>query len=251
MESLVRIRVGVLSVLLFVACASGVEEARSWTLLDGSTFEASFKILMGKTAVMENSEGKQVKIHLDQLIAEDRERIELKKPPQFNIDFRKKSKLRQVSNRFGDRSLANMPVVNYFTFGVRLAQRSAGAYNHEVNIEFFAIGAQRRNNNKYILLDHQTSSFIPSDENDRSYEFWSPRRVELEEYAVAGGPTRGKKYDTYLIILTDKNGKVIEAKSEKKWPLENLENLRKLSIGNFMDTTCTRVYPGRPKPLLY
>jgi len=251
MESLVRIRVGVLSVLLFVACASGVEETRSWTLLDGSTFEATFRVLMGRAAVMENSEGKQLKIQMDQLCEEDREHIELKKPPQFKIDFRKKSKLRQVSSRFGERSLANMPVVNYFTFGVRIGQRSSGAYNHEVNIEVFAIGAQRRQNNKYILLDHQTSSFIPSDENNRSYEFWSPRRVELEEYAVAGGPTRGKKYDTYLILITDKNGKLIESKSEKKWPLENLENLRKLSVGNFMDTTCTRVYPGRPIPLLY
>ena len=249
MESLIR--VSIVSVLLFVICASGAEEIRSWTLLDGSTFEASFRALMGKTAVMENSEGKQVKIHLDQFSKESREHIELKNPPQFKVDFRKKSKLRQVSNRFGESSLANMPVVNYFTFGTRIAQRSAGAYNHEMKVEFFAIGAQRRHNNKYILLDHQTGSFIPSDENNRSYEFWSSRRVELEEYAVAGGPTRGKKYDTYLIILTDKNGEVIEVKSEKNWPLENLENLRKLSVGSFMDTTCTRVYPGRPKPLLY
>ncbi len=249
MESLIR--VSIVSVLLFVTCASGVEEIRSWTLLDGSTFEASFKALMGKTAVMENSEGKQVKIHVDQFSEKSREHIELKNPPRFKIDFRKKSKPRQVSNRFGARSLANMPVVNYFTFGIRCAQRSAGVYNHEVNIEFFAIGAQRRHNNKYILLDHQTGSFVPSNENKRSYEFWSTRRVELEEYSVARGPTRGKKYDTYLIIITDKNGTIIEAKSEKKWPLENLENLRKLSVGNFMDTTCARVYPGRPKPLLY
>ena len=251
MESLTRIQVGVLSVFLFVACAFGADETPTWTLLDGSTFEATYKALMGRTVVMENSKGKQVKFPLNQFSAEDRERIELKNPPQFKIGFRKKSKLRQVSTRFDEKSLKGIPVVNYFTFGARVEQRSAGAYNHEVNIEFFAIGAQRHHNNKYILLDHQITSFTPTDENKRSFEFWSPRTVELEEYSIYSYETRGKKYDTYLIILTDKNGEVIETKSEKKWPLENLENLRKLTIGSFMDDTCVRVYPGRPKAELY
>ncbi len=251
MEGLTKMRIGILSLVVWIACVSGANEIRSWTLMDGSTFDASYKALMGKTAVMENSKGKQVKIHLDQFSAEAREWIELKNPPQFKIGFRKKSKLRQVSTRFDEKSLSGIPVVNLFTFGARVVQRSAGAYNHEVNIEFFAIGAQRHHNNKYILLDHQIVTFIPTDENKRSFEFWSPRIVDLEEYSIYSYETRGKKYDTYLIILTDKNGEVIEAKSEKKWPLENLENLRKLSVGSFMDTTCTRVYPGRPKAELY
>ncbi len=244
-------KIGIVWVFLFAASISGAAEIRTWTLTDGQTFEARYKALMGRTVVLEDGKKKQVKFELVRFAPDDREFIELENPPKFKIDFRKQSKLRQVSTRFGERSLANMPVVNFFTFGIRLDQTSAGAYNHEVNIEFFAIGAQRRQNNKYILLDHQTSSFVPSKENKRSCEFWSPRVVSLEEYSVAGGPTRGKKYDTYLIILTDKNGKVIEAKSEKKWPLANIEALRKLSVGSFMDTTCARVYPGRPKPLLY
>ena len=261
MEGLSKMRAGILLVFLVATCVFGVEEMQTWVLEDGTTFKARFTGFFGKAVVMENDKGKQVKISLDRFSAEDCECIELKNPPSFNIDFRKKSKLRQFSTRFGTASTAGIPVVHLFTFGARVGQTSAGSYNHEITVEFFAIGAQRHHNNKYILLDHQTSSFIPSKEKNRSFEFWSPRIVELEEYAIQGAwssggsvdsyETRGKKYDTYLIIISDKNGKIIETKSENKWPLENLENLRKLSVGNFMDTTCMRVYPGRPKAELY
>ena len=78
-------------------------------------------------------------------------------------------------------------------------------------------------------------------------------RVEgaVRSFSIRNNETRGKKYDTYLIILTDKRGKVIAMKTPSKWLLENLENLKNLPVGSFMDKTCTRVYPGRPKAELY
>jgi hypothetical protein len=251
MKGLTKIRGGVLSVLLFAACVSGAAEMRSWTLVDGRVLEAKYIVLMGKTVVMENSKGKQIKIPLEGFSAEDREPFELDNPPKFKLDFRKKSKLRQVSTRFGSSSLDGIPVVQLYTFGVQIEQTGTGEYNHELTLEFFAIAAQRHHNNKYILLDHQTRSFVLSKENNRKHSFWSPKTVGLEEYAIRSYATRGKKYDTYLIILTDKRGKVLATKVPSKWLLENLENLRKLSVGNFMDTTCTRVYPGRPKAEVY
>lgn len=248
MERLIGIRVGMIWGLLFVASVFGEEEIRTWTLMDGQTVEAKYKTLMGKTVILENDKKKQTKVDLARFTPDDREFIELENPPTFKIDIRKKSKLQAYSDRFDTTSL---PVVQLFTFGVRAKQRSAGNYNHELTIEFFVIAAQRHHNNKFILVDHQTTSFTPSNENNRSHEFWSPRIAKLEEYAIRSYETRGKKYDTFLILIADKRGKVIMTRTPNKWVLENLDNLRELSIGNFMDTTCTRVYPGRPRAELY
>lgn len=248
MVRLIKIKTGILWVLLFSVQVFAASELRIWTMEDGTTLEASYKAIVVGNVILEDGNGKQLKIKLDRFSTEDREFIELVNPPEFKIDFRKKSELLKYSERF---STSGLPVVQIYTFGIRLVQRSAGEYNHEVNIEFFAVAAQRHHNNKFILVDHQTTSFTPSKENKSSLEFWSPKTVNLEEYAIRSYETRGKKYDTYLIILTDKRGQVIATKTPNKWVLENLENLRKLSVGNFMDTTCTRVYPGRPKAELY
>ena len=54
-----------------------------------------------------------------------------------------------------------MPRVNDFTFGAKMKQASAGSYNHELTMEFFAI-AKELIGDKYILVDRQSSTFIPS-----------------------------------------------------------------------------------------
>lgn len=44
-------------------------------------------------------------------------------------------------------------------------------------------------------------------------------------------------------------GKVIATAGPKKWLIENLDNLKKLKIGNYFDKSCTRTFPARP-PLI-
>ncbi|MCK5850469.1 MAG: hypothetical protein KAH23_06095, partial [Kiritimatiellae bacterium] len=105
---------------------------------------------------------------------------------------------------------------------------------------------------RYILLDRQQSSFNPADENQRLYEFRSKRTVALTHYRVFGIETDcGVKYAGYLVTVKDARGETIAEKSSSKWLLENLENLKKLSIGNYMDKTCTRTFPTQPKASLY
>lgn len=244
-------KLGILFALLFVACIAQSRELQTWVLADGTEFEAKYVVVIAKEVVMENRAGKQVKIALDRFSNADIEFFELDPPPEFNISFRQKSSKLQYSDRF---ALVAMPVITHYTFGVRLEKRSAGEYNHEVTVEYFSIAAQRGFNNKYILVDHQTFQFLPSKENDYLMEIWSPRVVALDKYSWEWDhpiKPRGEKYESYLIIITDKRGKVIAQKTPNKWLLENAENLRKLTVGNYMNDTCKRVYPGRPKSLWY
>lgn len=243
MKGLRRMRIGVLVVLAFVAGVSGGAELKSWTLADGTTFEAKYRAIVSKNVIMESRDGTQKKIPLERFTDADIEFFELDKPPEFKIDFRKKSNQLRYSTRF---ELTDMPAVVLFTFGVRVEQRSAGTYNHELTVEFFAVASQLGHNNKFILVDRQSQTFIPSKENDFSLEFWSPRVCEMDEYSFNNLDRRGKKYEAFLVLITDKRGEVIASKTANKWLLDNIETLRQRDIGNYMDNTCKRVHPGRP-----
>ena len=132
-----------------------------------------------------------------------------------------------------------------YTFGAKIRQTSARAYNHTVQAELFVFGQQRIDDRKYILLDHQTSSFVPGKENERALTF-KGKPVELMSYDTA--QPRGRKYADYLLVLTDERGEQIHQSSSANWAYPNLENLRRLKVGDFMDQTCKRVYPTGPGP---
>lgn len=251
MKGVKNMKIGAFLALLLVVCIAQGREFRTWTLADGTVFEAKYLFVVAKKVAMENRDGKQKKIALDRFSGADIELFELDPPPDLKISFRQKSSKMQYSDRF---VLVAMPVISLYTFGVRVEKRSAGEYNHELTVEYFSIAAQRGFNDKYILVDYQTASFLPSKENNFSMEVWSPRVVNLDKHSWEWEhpiKPRGEKYKSYLIIITDKRGKVIAQKTPNKWLFENVEDLRKLSIGNYMDDTCKRVYPGRPKALWY
>ncbi|MEN8254652.1 MAG: hypothetical protein ABFR33_04200 [Verrucomicrobiota bacterium] len=221
--------------------APAEEGMRTWTGVDGKTFEAEFVTVISSKAVLKDSRGKMRKIPQDQLSLEDREFIELAQPPEFNIDFSKKSS--QYIGKMSPYNPRTPPKVLDYVFSARLKQISAGLYNHELHVEFFAIGAENFGDH-YILLDRQESRFMPTKENERTHEF-SGKTVRLTTYELYGD-FKGMKYAGYLVVVTDKRGKIITHATSNKWLFENLENLRRLSVGRYMDETCTRVFPSRP-----
>jgi hypothetical protein len=202
--------------------------------------------LIGDKAVFADSHRRQRKIPLDQLSMEDREFIELACPPQFNIDFSKQtSQFIETQSPFTTRV---PPRILDYVFSARLKQTSAGEYNHELKVEFFAIGGER-SGDRFYLLDRQESHFTPTKENQRIHEF-SGKSVRTISYPLFGD-RRGIKYAGHLVVVTDSRGKIIAHSAPKKWMFENLENLRQLSVGNYMDKTCTRVFPSRPTTNFY
>jgi len=203
---------------------------RVWISTAGKEVEAGYVAVVAEKVVLKTSRGKQLKIPLAKLSPADREYIELINPPKFAIDFVKHTM---------------PPRVNDFTFGAKVKQRGAGAYNHELTVEYFAIGKERLGN-KYVLLDRQSSTFIPTKENERSHGF-KGNSIEFVEYDL-DGLVRGKRPDGNLVTLTDKRGHVIQYSASKAWLRENIENLKRLPVGAYMDETCARAYPTSPKP---
>ena len=222
---------------------------RTWTFLDGRTLEAELINTFGGKVVLKGSRRKTYKILMDNLSAKDIEYTELADPPAFDVDLINLLKQVRYNGGFYDIQYWGRPPEKRGTFGVRLKQTSAGDYNHELQVELFVVG-QERSGDKYILLDHQKTAFTPSQEEQRTFEFQSQREVVLTNVEIIDW-VRGEKYLGYLVVVTDARGEVIMRKTSKKWLSENVENLRQLSVGNYMDKTCTRSYPSRPKTLLY
>jgi len=221
---------------------SGEAEMRIWTRLNGDAVEAGYLTMIGGKVVLKTAGGKHLKIPFKELSSEDQTYIELANPPQFKIDFSKQS-----SQRIPDPGPYNQDAVIRifdYVFGAKLKQISAGVYNHGLRVEFFAIGAEN-GGDKYILLDRQESTFTPSEEDARSYSF-KGKPVRLLDY-ITDDQRRGEKYGGFLITITDERGKIIGHRESNKWLFENLENLRQLPVGKYMDKSCTRVHPTSPK----
>lgn len=218
---------------------------RIWTSLDGKTLAAELITVIGDKAVLEIDRGKKKKIPLAQLSEEDREYVELANPPAFDIDF--SGQTTQVFSII-DGSRSGETVAYDYLAKVRLKQKSAGAYNHELRVEFFAIGREIHGN-QFVLLDRQESYFTPNKENQRSHGFGG-KSVELPDFTLED-IHRGIKPYGYLVVITDRRGEIIEHTGTGKWLFENIENLKQLPVGAFMDKECNRVFPTGPKRTRY
>ena len=226
--------------------ADAETKMRVWTTGSGKQFEAEYLSSIGDKAVFRTSRGKQLKVLTAELSPVDQELIDLDRPPEFSMTFVKSSKPRFVETTpFLDE---DAPRINDWTFGAKVRQTGARPYNHELTVEFFAIG-QELIGNAFVLLDRQSSSFVPSKENSRSHAF-SGGEIEFMEY-VFDGQRRGLAYKGNLITITDKRGRVIQYSASSDWLWDHIENLKELPVGRFMDKTATRVHPTSPKPARY
>lgn len=226
---------------------SGGAEPRIWTLESGYKFKAELVQVMGDKAVLRDVSGGTVKVTLSLLSSEDRLFIELENPPQLEVSFRRKSKKKHFPARV---TTTLLPEIQINTFGARIRQKSAGIYSHKMHVELFTIGKERAGD-RFILLARQERSFSLTTANGRAHEFWG-KSVELDKYEIFYiSRPRGKKYAGHLIVITDARGKTVATQASFDWLLENLDNLKKMPMGGYMDKTCTRTFPTRPKPSRY
>jgi hypothetical protein len=221
-----------------------VEESsiRLWKFKDGKDVEAELVTIMGNQVVLKNAKDKQVKVPLDTLSAEDLSYIWLSTPPTLDINFEKSSQVRQ----FGDTVNGAAPPVrgNFMTFSTSIEQTSSRPYGFGLQAEFFAIGSEI-GGNKRMLLDYQKSDFTLVKEKKFKHSF-KGSKVELIDYTL-NGERKGKKYDTFLVVVTDSRGKIIAYKTPSENLFQNLDNLRNLQVGWYFDNDGTRCLPTPPQ----
>ena len=221
--------------------------SRTWTLESGKTFDAEFVTMIGKSAMMKSKRGRQKRIILNQLSEADREFIELSSPPKFKIDFLKSSST-QFFIESPDIPGWTPDQLNY-RFGARVTQDGAGRYNQELKVEIFAIGDEIEGDN-FVLLDRLETRFTPSRENKFRHEYKSDVSVKVREVDVGWGSNsifgrRGIKYGGNLIVVSDKNGRIVDYSASNNWMIGALPRLRILPLGKHFNKSGMRVFPPR------
>ncbi len=240
----------VVLVLSRTVCCAG--PARAWTLKDGRTVEASFIAVIGDSFALKTEKGRQVKIPIELISEEDRTFVELSQPPKLELDF-----IRNLETITFSEGLYG----TYFrypeqqgNFGLRIRQTSAGTYRHPLKAEMYVVAQQIGvTDKKHILLDRQAFDFTIPETGKKVVEFMSERQVRLEnwnfEYSDCRAVDHGEVYYGYLIAVTDSRNEIIAIRTSKVWLEESLENLSRLSVGNYFGKDCIRCFPGRPQPL--
>ncbi|MEI6892832.1 MAG: hypothetical protein V5783_11735 [Pontiella sp.] len=224
-----------------------VDKMRLWTALNGKTVEAEFKMMMGSDVVLENKKGRQIKFAESQLSLEDQDYLQLINPPDFSINWMNKSE--QISNPPAppwSGGISRPLRMFNFTFGVKIQPKSSSkTYNHDLKVEYFAIGDEIDGNN-YVLLDYQSGHFNPANFWDKEF-LLSGDPVKLQSMAYRGtAPVRGTRYGGYLVVITDPRGEVLEYKASHEFLYEKLDKLRKLRPNNHFNRDVERVIPARP-----
>lgn len=233
-------------VVVFGLCTSALAEMRTWTFKNGQTLEAEYVGDFFNKIKLQSADGQEFTIPMEEfdLSDADKEYLELEHPPVFKLEFRKSV---QRKNYSMIRGLEDRPPDQLASFGAKVKQTSSGNYGYPLTVDFYALGDEIKGD-RYILLDHATSSFVPSQAEKRTYEFYSKRIVRLTDQWNGSQyfSRRGEQYSGFLIVVRDKRGKVIAIDGSNDWAVEHFENLEKLKIGNYMNKECIRTYPSRP-----
>ena len=228
-----------------VADKSGVvsnDGMRAWTSLSGKSFTGEFVIRIGKDIVLKTAWGRQKKIPMDQLSEEDIRYVSLATPPSLKLDMSKQSNQRRLKH---DKKGA-VGIVEYrFSPKIECIDKK---YNYELKVDYWVIGSEI-GGNRFILLDKGSDSFVPSEHPDGRYRF-SGNSVDLYDWVLEHiyQQRRGERYKGFLITVTDERGVMIANRSSPTWLYKNLNNLKKLELGSFLDEECDQVWPTPLKP---
>ncbi|MDF7799086.1 hypothetical protein P4C99_06400 [Pontiellaceae bacterium B1224] len=227
--------------------AEPVEEElmRLWTTADDNTFEAEFMTKMASYVVVKTENGKQHKVPYTQLSEADQHYVNLATPPDFDINFTKKSKqIEPPDPPPWSSAVLNQQLFEY-TFGLQIKQKGTGDYNYPLTLQYFAIGEEVDGDN-YVLLARESTTFTPDDSNNKSHEFYG-EPVRVDRMATRDtAPMRGVKYGGFLITMSDSRGKIIQHKTSSNFLFDILTELKRLPVSRHFNRAGERVTPPRP-----
>lgn len=229
------------------------EGMRTWTLDGTETIDGEYVSMSGFDTILRTRDGKHTKVRTERLSPEDIAYIEITNPPEFKVDFAEQMSQREVAGSPHMSSPAGISVLGYVG-SARVKKYGIRPYNQELRIDMYVFSKQMLTKSDiYQLSDRASMTFTPSRANDFS------ARLEGHYFEVAtweqyywGGVrlNRGLRFYGYLITVTDKRGEIIAHSSTGKWLFQNVDKIRQLPVGAFLNQDCERIHPEGP-PRLY
>lgn len=135
----------------------------------------------------------------------------------------------------------------YTDFSAKPQQISTKNYDYELQAEVVVVSSEF-SGNQDMLLDRFNGSFMLIAENYKAVRL-KGKIGDITDYQAGkdsvGRQHRDRKYASYLVVVTDSHGEIIDHKIPEKWLFENL---KKLPDDSCFYKTGTRTDPSRPKP---
>lgn len=116
---------------------------------------------------------------------------------------------------------------------VRVKIRKSGGqpYTEKLTGELYVIGRQIHTG-YYGIIDVIKKDFYLTKENDNSVEFLS-RMYALGK--TSGNINVGGKYETFLLVVVDKDGKIVETRSGRVIKEKGIDTIREWTRGTLFD----------------
>ena len=241
--------------LIFISCLStlAAAEMREWTHRNGDGFSAEYERLLFDDVIVRREDGKELRIPKAELSTADREYVELRNPPALSIDFRKSERQEFVrQSPFVDAG-KYPPTVLWYQFGARIRQTDSKAYSLPLKVVIYVLAQQQYDPDKKHLVTRIESPLFHLDKlEDGTFEFMDASEIRLIKYQleaadIGWSEARGEKLSESLILVVDQAGNTVAYDSSKNWLYQNLDKLKMLPVGAWLNRTCTRVHPTPPR----
>jgi hypothetical protein len=147
-------------------------------------------------------------------------------PLQVDIDVRTKRDSKNIGAGSGGEAK-----VEKIALTVKIRKAGGQPYTKPLTAELYVIGRQIQTGYYGIIgIVKQEFSFSP--DNDNIYEFTSPMYLVGQ---TSGNINVGGKYETYLIVIADENGDIIDTRAGRAIRKKGIDFIRELGPKTLFD----------------
>ncbi len=244
-----------LTVCFFVSmlCISVHAEIRIWRDKKGKEYEAEYVRELFDKVTLKTTDGKEHRLAVKDFSEHDQKYLRVMVPPNFSIDFSKKTSEKEKAWELWDE---DDDVTTIVRGDVTIAKESKRPFTSSLKAEIFLV-AEELDGENYILLGKTDSSFLFSEQNDYTHVFKIDPVEALVYLEFNFIQQRGEEYRGYLVVVSDAHGNILKTKTDiREWieAPEVIENLRELMVRGKMsirnrhfDKTGQKVRVPRPK----
>jgi hypothetical protein len=188
------------------AATSAFAETRTWTDTQGKTIEAEQVKRLNDQVWLRLADGREIKVSLDSLGKEDRERAMLNQLPKLEVKVA--AKVSRTNSSLREAGPASRIQVQEETVNIdaRIRKSDSTVYDAELTAELYVIG--ERDNSDFVVIDKTESTFAFTKASGTEYVV-SSKPVTVENISEQ---RPGVEYKGYLLVVTDSRGEIVEMK---------------------------------------
>ncbi|MDF7800006.1 hypothetical protein P4C99_11070 [Pontiellaceae bacterium B1224] len=147
-------------------------------------------------------------------------------PLRVDIDVSTKSSQRNIGS--GSDGTADLTTVQVI---VKVRKSSSEPWAQPVGMELYVIGKQIQTG-YYGIIDVQKAQFVFNKDDDNSFRYTSPTYTLGN---TSGNINVGGTYETYLVVITDKDGKIVDTRSGRHIKDQGIAFIRELGPKTLFD----------------